>query len=114
LLLVAVLFIAGRQPVLGAFVAAAMYIVIPGYLPQGWLKWTPVIFGGGAVLAAMFGGLPVLDRLRTSKRTMSRQGRPSPALARFMSAMPTNGKRSDHRLDPAAEARPERLPEVVG
>jgi ABC-type branched-subunit amino acid transport system permease subunit len=114
LLLVAVLFIAGRQPVLGAFVAAAMYIVIPGYLPQGWLKWTPVIFGGGAVLAAMFGGLPVLDRLRTSKRTMSRQGRPSPALARFLSAVPTNGRRSDHRLDPPAEARPERLPEVVG
>ena len=46
--------------------------------------------------------------------TMSRQGRPSPALARFLSAVPTNGRRSDHRLDPPAEARPERLPEVVG
>jgi ABC-type branched-subunit amino acid transport system permease subunit len=111
LLLVAVLFIAGRQPVLGAFVAAGLYIVVPGYIPQGWLKWTPVLFGGGAVLAAMFGGLPVVDRIRTSKRAMSRSGRPSPASARFRAAASNVG--SAH-VQPAPEPVPERVPEVVG
>jgi ABC-type branched-subunit amino acid transport system permease subunit len=107
LLLVAVLFIAGRQPVVGAFVAAAMYIVIPAYVPQGWLKWTAVVFGGGAVLTAMFGGIPIIDRLRTSKRAMSRSGRPSPALARYQAA-----KRAEPTFVPQPDAEP--APEPVG
>jgi ABC-type branched-subunit amino acid transport system permease subunit len=114
LLLVAVLFIAGRQPVLGAFAAAAMYIVIPGYVPQGWLKWTPVIFGGGALIAAMFGGLPIVDRLRTSKRAIGRSRRRSRASVRFELMMSTNGGRSSPRTEPAAERQPERVPEIVG
>jgi ABC-type branched-subunit amino acid transport system permease subunit len=113
LLLVAVLFIAGRQPVLGAFAAAAMYIIVPDYVPQGWLKWTPVIFGGGAVLTAMFGGLPIVDRLRTSKRATSRSRQPSPAAARFRTATTTNQDRPPHPNELNTELQPEQIPEVV-
>jgi ABC-type branched-subunit amino acid transport system permease subunit len=113
LLLVAVLFIAGRQPVVGAFIAAAMYIVIPAYVPQGWLKWTPVVFGGGALLTAMFGGLPIVDRLRTSKRTTSRSNRPSPARARL--SPPKAGLAPASAPPPSGGATPvpEQTPEAV-
>jgi branched-subunit amino acid ABC-type transport system permease component len=83
LLLVAVLFITGRQPILGAFAAAAIYIVVPGYITSSTaLKYVPVVFGVGAVLAATLGGRPVLDRLRSSKRFRERLVR-SPARARL-------------------------------
>src|SRR5581483_2711851 len=82
LTLVAVLFIAGRQPIAGAFLAAALYQVGPGYLTSSTaLGWIPVLFGAGALITAMAGGLPILDRSRTSKRSRARLGR-SPVRAR--------------------------------
>jgi hypothetical protein len=112
LLLVAVLFIAGRQPVVGAFVAAVLYIVIPGYISQGLLKWTPVIFGGGAVLTAMFGGLPFIDRLRSSKRALVRNGRLSPARSRL--SPPTAGPASASAPSFSEAAPMLEAPEPVG
>jgi uncharacterized membrane protein len=86
LLLVAVLFIAGRQPIAGAFVAAALYVVVPSYISSPTvLSYTPVAFGAGALLAAMAGGLPIVDRLRGSKRAAERVGR-SPVRRRMVVA----------------------------
>jgi ABC-type branched-subunit amino acid transport system permease subunit len=66
LLLVAVLFVAGRQPILSAVLGAVLYVVVPGYITGvNTQEWTPVVFGGVAVLAAMFGGVPLLERLRS-------------------------------------------------
>jgi ABC-type branched-subunit amino acid transport system permease subunit len=78
LLLVAVLFLAGRQPVLGAMAAAVMYIVIPGYVTDvKLLDYLPVIFGAGAVLVGVVGGAPLLDSLTPTRRTLKRVGRPA-------------------------------------
>jgi ABC-type branched-subunit amino acid transport system permease subunit len=82
LLIVAVLFMAGRYPILGAFVAATLYVVVPGYITNSTtLSYMPVVFGAGAVIAAMAGGWPVVDRLRASKRSRERLVR-SPVKAR--------------------------------
>ena len=77
LLLVAVLFIAGRQPILGPFIAAVLFIVIPGSIRNATVnEYTPVLFGVGAVVAAMAGGYPVVGWLRRSRRVSERAARP--------------------------------------
>jgi branched-subunit amino acid ABC-type transport system permease component len=73
LLLLAVLFVAGRQPILSAVLAAVLYVVIPGYIDNADVRaYTPVVFGGLALVAAIYGGVPVLDRLRAAKRLSQR------------------------------------------
>jgi branched-subunit amino acid ABC-type transport system permease component len=60
-LLIAVLFMAGRRPVLSAFIAAAVYMVGPSYSTGANTQpWTQVIFGGLAIAVAM----GVVDALR--------------------------------------------------
>src|SRR5207244_6507080 len=50
LLLVAVLFIAGRQPILSPILAAGLYVVGPGYLSSATVReYTPIVFGGLAI-----------------------------------------------------------------
>lgn len=87
--LLAVLFLAGRQPVLSAALASALFIVVPGYISSdSVLELQPVIFGAGAVIAAMYGGRPIvgpiLSQMRTSKkaadRARSSARHPSPAV----------------------------------
>jgi branched-subunit amino acid ABC-type transport system permease component len=73
LLLLAVLFVAGRQPLLSAVLGAVFYIVIPGYIDNADVRaYTPVVFGALALVAAIYGGLPWLDRLRVAKRLSQR------------------------------------------
>jgi branched-subunit amino acid ABC-type transport system permease component len=73
LLLLAVLFVAGRQPLLSAVLGAVFYIVIPGYIDNAEVRaYTPVVFGALALLAAIYGGVPWLDRLRVAKRLSQR------------------------------------------
>ena len=87
LLLVAVLFMAGRQPVLGAALAAVMYILVPTYITQPTVhEYVPAAFGAGALIAAMVGGRPILSRLGRSQRTAERATR-SPVRHRSRPAM---------------------------
>jgi branched-subunit amino acid ABC-type transport system permease component len=51
-----VLFIAGSRQYVSPFVAAALLFVLPSYSATEWLTdYQPVLFGGGAVLVALFG-----------------------------------------------------------
>jgi len=73
LMLLAVLFVAGRQPLLSAVLAAVFYVVIPGYIDNADVRaYTPVVFGALALVAAIYGGVPWLDRLRVAKRVSQR------------------------------------------
>ena len=84
LLVLAVLFVAGRQPLLSAGVAAVFYVVIPGYIDNADVRaYTPVVFGSLALIAAIFGGVPWLDRLRLAKRLAQRSPRRSRLQARL-------------------------------
>jgi ABC-type branched-subunit amino acid transport system permease subunit len=80
LLLVAVLFVAGRRPIAGAFIAGALYIVVPSYITsQTATEWVPVAFGVGALVAACFGGgtsfITVMKQLHVPDRARHRAGR---------------------------------------
>ena len=83
LLMVSVLFVAGRQPVLSPIFASLLFLVGPGYIKSPEiLDYVPVVFGAGAVLAAVVGGRPLLQRIRPTKRALEREGRRRPARAR--------------------------------
>ncbi len=74
LVLVAVLVLAGRQPILSPVIAAFLLAVLPFYTDNEFiLDYTNVAFGVGALVAAMFGGQPVLARLRGATRTLDRE-----------------------------------------
>lgn len=74
LVLVAVLVITGRQPILSPVIAAFLVAVLPFYTENEFvLDYTNVAFGAGALIAAMFGGRPLLARLRDAGRTRDRQ-----------------------------------------
>lgn len=86
LLLVSVLFLAGRQPILGPVIAAVAFVVVPGYIESDDLqKYLPVLFGMGAVIGATAGGIPLASKLAGAKRTRQRQTRP---LRRLSQASP--------------------------
>jgi ABC-type branched-subunit amino acid transport system permease subunit len=73
LVILAVLFVAGRQPLLSAVVASVLFIVIPGYIDNAEIReYTPIVFGALAVFAAIYGGVPLLDRLAAAKRLSRR------------------------------------------
>jgi branched-subunit amino acid ABC-type transport system permease component len=73
LVILAVLFVAGRQPLLSALVASVLFIVIPGYIDNAEIReYTPIVFGALAVVAAIYGGVPLLDRLAAAKRLSRR------------------------------------------
>jgi branched-subunit amino acid ABC-type transport system permease component len=89
LLLLAVLFVAGRQPLLSAVLGAVFYIVIPGYIDNADVRaYTPVVFGALALVAAIYGGVPWLDRLRVAKRLSQRSPERSRLRARLAMAAP--------------------------
>jgi branched-subunit amino acid ABC-type transport system permease component len=86
LVLLAVLFIAGRQPVLSAFVAAVAYAVIPAYIENATLvQATPVFFGAAALLVATNPLQAVAARTARRPRPAERTDR-TPARSRFDAA----------------------------
>jgi ABC-type branched-subunit amino acid transport system permease subunit len=87
LILIAVLFIAGRRPVISAFVAAGAYIVVPSYVHgEDAGTWTQIVFGVAALVVAC--GVPALLRdrwfgsARAAERTSPSSGPASAAQAR--------------------------------
>jgi ABC-type branched-subunit amino acid transport system permease subunit len=87
LILIAVLFIAGRRPVVSAFVAAGAYIVAPSYVhSENAGTWTQIVFGVAALAVAC--GVPALLRdrwfgsSRAAERGVAGAGASSPAQAR--------------------------------
>jgi ABC-type branched-subunit amino acid transport system permease subunit len=92
LLLVAVLFLAGRQPVASPILASGLYLLGPGYITNAdILEGLPVLFGAGAIMAALAGGRPLLARLRPSRRALGRVGR-SRVAARLVVPAPASGE----------------------
>jgi len=83
LLLITVLFVAGRQPVLSAVVGSVLLVVIPSYATgETAQKWNPIIFGSLAILAAIVGGRSLVEWLRSSRRLRERAAEGSPVRAR--------------------------------
>lgn len=73
LLIVAVLFVAGRRPMLGPIIAAMLYVVGPGYVTEGdLLEWMPVAFGSAAIIAVTLRLRTFVDRLRADPRVQER------------------------------------------
>jgi ABC-type branched-subunit amino acid transport system permease subunit len=88
LVLLAVMAIAGRQPVLSAFVAAALYVVIPSYIKNPALTgYVPVVFGLAAIAAAVGPLRRIVGRIAASARSREREGA-SPVVER-MTAPPS-------------------------
>ena len=78
LILVAVLFIAGQHPILGALVAAAMHVLIPGYIrSQEVQEYVPISFGALAIVSAVLFGRSVrqraVEKLADSTRARERE-----------------------------------------
>ena len=85
LILVAVLFIAGRRPILSAFVAATAYVVVPSYIQNPNVgTWEQVVFGVLAILVAcdVFGTLR--RRVTSAPRILERDLLLSPARSRLL------------------------------
>ena len=83
LLLISVLFVAGRQPILSAVLGSVLLIIAPGYLSGATAqKLTPVIFGTLAVAAAMFGGRSLVGMVRSSTRVRARAAQDGPIQVR--------------------------------
>jgi ABC-type branched-subunit amino acid transport system permease subunit len=87
LVLVAVLFIAGQHPIRGGAIAAAMYVLLPGYINNPTIQpYIPISFGVLAILASVLVGRSVLrrtaDRIANSTRARERAAH-HPAEARL-------------------------------
>jgi ABC-type branched-subunit amino acid transport system permease subunit len=73
LLLITVLFVAGRQPVLSAVIGSVLLVVVPSYATGDTAqKWNPIIFGALAIVAAVAGGRSLVEWLRSSRRLRER------------------------------------------
>jgi branched-subunit amino acid ABC-type transport system permease component len=82
LLMIAVLGIAGSQPVLSAFIAAALLQVTPAYIHSSRLNlYQPVVFGAVAIVVAAFPLRRIVSRSLSTGLTALRRGR-SPVRAR--------------------------------
>jgi ABC-type branched-subunit amino acid transport system permease subunit len=82
LVLVAVLFIAGRHPIFAPFIATGLYILVPAYVTSATVqRYVPVAFGATAVVAAMLPSLELSGRFQASTKLRERVGR-SPVGAR--------------------------------
>lgn len=81
MLLLTVLFVAGRQPVFSAVVGAGLLVVVPGYVGSGASEYTPIVFGALAIGAALFGGRPLAPRLKSSRRLRERAAARRPLTA---------------------------------
>jgi branched-subunit amino acid ABC-type transport system permease component len=87
LVLITVLFVAGRQPVLSAVMGALFLIVIPSYTTgETAQEWSPIVFGSLAIVASLFGGRSLVAWFGSSRRLRERAAEGSPLRAR--SAVP--------------------------
>ena len=83
LLLITVLFIAGRQPILSAVLGSVLLVIIPSYATGATaVKWNPIIFGSLAIVAALFGGRSLVEWFSSSRRLRERSTSPSPQAER--------------------------------
>jgi ABC-type branched-subunit amino acid transport system permease subunit len=83
LLLLTVLFVAGRQPIVSAVLGSVLLVIIPSYATgQTAVKWNPIIFGSLAIVAALFGGRSLMEWLASSRRLRERSTSPSPQAER--------------------------------
>jgi ABC-type branched-subunit amino acid transport system permease subunit len=83
LLLITVLFVAGRQPIVSAVVGSVLLVIIPSYATGATaVKWNPIIFGSLAIVAALFGGRSLMEWLASSRRLRERATSPSPQAER--------------------------------
>jgi branched-subunit amino acid ABC-type transport system permease component len=79
LLLITVLFVAGRQPILSAVLGAVLLVIVPSYATGDTaVKWNPVLFGSLASVAAIAGGRSMTEWLRSSRRLRERAAEGSP------------------------------------
>jgi ABC-type branched-subunit amino acid transport system permease subunit len=86
LVLLAVMAIAGRQPVLSSFVAAGLYVVVPTYITDATLTaYVPVFFGVAAIAASVRPLRGLVGRIARSPRSREREGA-SPVLDRMAPA----------------------------
>ncbi len=80
LIMIAVLFIAGRQPVLAAFIAAGLYKVAVPYIHSQTLQnYSGVVFGAAAVLVATRTVPILVERANQAKRASQRRVDPRAA-----------------------------------
>jgi branched-subunit amino acid ABC-type transport system permease component len=83
LFLITVLFVAGRQPIFSAVLGAVLLVIIPSYATGDTaIKWSPIIFGSLAIVAAILGGRSMVEWLRSSRRLRERAAEGSPLRAR--------------------------------
>ncbi|MEY2571564.1 MAG: hypothetical protein QOE63_1914 [Acidimicrobiaceae bacterium] len=90
LILIAVLFIAGRRPVISAFIAAIAYVVAPTYSGSADVgAWTQVLFGTLAILIACDVPGQLRRRWTDTARARERDTATSPARARLLQLEPS-------------------------
>jgi branched-subunit amino acid ABC-type transport system permease component len=83
LLLITVLFVAGRQPIISAVLGSVLLVIIPSYATGATaVKWNPIIFGSLAIVAALVGGRSLREWLASSRRLQERADSPSPQAER--------------------------------
>jgi branched-subunit amino acid ABC-type transport system permease component len=83
LLLLTVLFVAGRQPIVSAVLGSVLLVIIPSYATgETAVKWNPIVFGSLAIVAALFGGRSLMEWLASSRRLRERSTSPSPQAER--------------------------------
>jgi branched-subunit amino acid ABC-type transport system permease component len=83
LLLITVLFVAGRQPIFSAVLGAVLLVIIPSYATGDTaIKWNPIIFGSLAIVTAILGGRSMVEWLRSSRRLRERAAEGSPLRGR--------------------------------
>jgi branched-subunit amino acid ABC-type transport system permease component len=74
LVMIAVLYVAGRRPILSAFIAAGLYNVSVPYASNPTLqKYSGVVFGAAAVLVATRSIPLLVDRINAGERTSQRR-----------------------------------------
>jgi ABC-type branched-subunit amino acid transport system permease subunit len=79
LMWLAVLVVCGRRPVLSAYLAGAMLLIVPAYAPDGFVNYQTMLFGAAALMATL---LPELKVGRRSGSSEDRRLR-SPVRARM-------------------------------
>jgi branched-subunit amino acid ABC-type transport system permease component len=89
LLLITVLFVAGRQPIFSAVLGSVLLVIIPSYATGATaVKWNPIIFGSLAIVAALFGGRSLVEWLGSSRRLRERAASPTPQSERVLAPLP--------------------------
>jgi branched-subunit amino acid ABC-type transport system permease component len=88
LTIIAVLFIAGRRPLLAPFIAAALYVVGPSYIQSNTAsEYTTVVFGLAAIIVACGIGRTVVRKVFGGERAGLRQPTSSLSKRRMLTTL---------------------------